>query len=339
MGARDKWRLVGTVAEAAAESTDWARQLQQVHCHAGLVFVGYGDWNANTGPSSIVSWDGAAFTAEHAFENEANHAFRVVDGQLWALAVDRRSSTVGYCRRGADGTWSDVEVLPASYHVFDVAELGGTIYLAGAGDGGDGIVMVWASTDGGSTWSASLTIEGYPNARAYFIAERHGRVWVHPIADELTPTATAYSNGGDGWQAEQPILTGDQFGSKPLCLPGGQVLLQRVHPAAGGMHTTWLWDAGPVEQLGDVLSTDHCQVAGRTFLLADGPQVVELVGARSGRIATRPIGYELPGAVSLTGQVERGAVVLYAGTDASELWRCEVTVGVGGHPGSPGRQR
>lgn len=144
------------IADAIAAQPESGRAILSLTFFDGLIFPGYGDWAANTGPIDLVSLDPTSlvYTEEATLETEATLTWRELGGELFALATDPRGATTQvFARRDAAGVWTlqtiDIAV-PA--HIFDIALYGGDLYLAGSSAAG--LATIWRSTDGdvGATW-------------------------------------------------------------------------------------------------------------------------------------------------------------------------------------------
>ena len=131
---------------------------------AGQLYTGYGDYGLNTGPTEIMSYDLATGAATDRFtlNGEAVDHFRTFDGDLYAPDIDPKlawDANVGYAT-GSGGSWHYVFGTPFE-HVFDVAKIGGTLFLAGQVLNPDKAVygpanelaVIKKSTDGGATWT------------------------------------------------------------------------------------------------------------------------------------------------------------------------------------------
>lgn len=130
----------------------------------GQLYTGYGDYGLNTGPTEIMSYDLATGAATDRFtlNGEAVDHFRTFDGDLYAPDIDPKlawDANVGYAT-GSGGAWHYVFGTPFE-HVFDVAKIGSTLFLAGQmlnpdkakyGPANE-LAVIKKSTDGGATWT------------------------------------------------------------------------------------------------------------------------------------------------------------------------------------------
>lgn len=184
---------VGANPAAASQTSAMGKSVSDMEVFQGRVYLGSGDWVANTGPTPIYSYDPTtgAFTREFDSGTEAIQRFGVVGGALYAPATDRRTADLAV--RTADGTWQDRTGL-GSEHVFDVETSNGTdVFLAGSlGTSG----VVWRSTDAGVTWTRSLVVPRalFSYNRFYDLHTAGGKVWAQSTED-----ATAWVFNGTSW--------------------------------------------------------------------------------------------------------------------------------------------
>ena len=120
----------------------------------GYLYVGGGDFDANTGPLGIcrmnletLSWETSDLLPEEEFNR-----FRVVNGQLTVPGIDPKEGwELGNYYVLNDGTWTQKRVLPDGVHAFDIVEYDGKIF-AGLGVP-DGVSPIVVSLDGGETFT------------------------------------------------------------------------------------------------------------------------------------------------------------------------------------------
>lgn len=119
----------------------------------GHLYVGGGDFDANTGPLGIYSLDlstGEWESSDLLPEEEFNR-FCVVDGQLLVPGIDPKESwDLGNYYVLNDGEWIQKRVLPNGVHAFDVVSFDGKIF-AGLGVESEYTPIV-VSSDGGETF-------------------------------------------------------------------------------------------------------------------------------------------------------------------------------------------
>ncbi len=196
---------------AAAQATTFGRTIGAVGRAGDNVFLGYGDYSANTGPVDVAE---AALTdlraeptaALSAFESEQIILFRrLADGRVMAPSVDPRGSVGGHiAERATDGTWAEHldRITDGGLHIFDLVEGPEADLLFACGSGyevgtsGDSGAAIYKSTDAGATWTLDYIIAG-PN-----VAESNRFYWLAVVGD--TVYARNSETGVDG-EAERMI--------------------------------------------------------------------------------------------------------------------------------------
>lgn len=144
---------------AARQRSAAGRRLQTVEYFDGQVYVGFGDWRANTGPIAVTSWDIEAADWQFHFSaaTEAIERFRpLVDGLLLPYTDPIRSADFA---RGP--VWHEAratnERRESFYHVFDAVETPAGLFLAGTRrPTAEPQVLRWD----GEAWSTSLLVTG-----------------------------------------------------------------------------------------------------------------------------------------------------------------------------------
>ncbi len=184
--------LLGTNTFASQQPTAIGKSIATLMPWNGKIYMGYGDYGANTGPVHIMSYDpltgdiadsldssGNSFTSS----TEAIYNFRAINGTLYGLALDPKGSQCGFMyAKTTDGVhWQDVKGLspmPSSCppsttgdwvdaeHVMDMNTLDGTdLWVSGSALGKvnvngtleQGITgAVWHSTNNGVTWTKMI---------------------------------------------------------------------------------------------------------------------------------------------------------------------------------------
>lgn len=148
---------------------------------------------------------------------EGFSVIRKINGRLFVLWADPTASfdsPVGYTYSDDNGqTWLH-KLVGSHFHVLDIREHAGALYLAGAGqkDGGSQIehATVWRSLDNGDTWERSLAVdEGGSLTRVYSLLPAGGSLWCI-----VSGTDTLYELDGDEWIARPDIPK--QAGYEPI---------------------------------------------------------------------------------------------------------------------------
>jgi hypothetical protein len=175
--------LHATHPTIAAETTAAARQIKDIGVRGDRLYLGYGDYTANTGPTDIAWVTTSGVTgSDLTVPTEEINTYRAFRGHLFAPWIDPTGcgtctpSNGGYSTSDANA-WHNVHVAPAG-HVYDYTELGTSRFLAGAiAYGGAG---VWQSDNGGP-WRLVLSEESAGGAtgweRFYWIITLNGKVY------------------------------------------------------------------------------------------------------------------------------------------------------------------
>lgn len=191
------FQYVGQHPQAATETTDKAKVITALAGWNGKVYAGYGDWDRNTGPVSLTPFDTKVgqftSTPEYVAGTEAIEDFKIVGNRLFALHVDPQGGSdnaysVADASSGAT-VWSRVAPgqLPIT-HVYGMAvgSNDNELFLAAQRDEGSAsneVAKVYRSTDGGATWSESLSVPsrgGYN--RMSFIGNYNGNIYVQRMS-------------------------------------------------------------------------------------------------------------------------------------------------------------
>lgn len=198
-------------ASAIDASCDYGRYLLGAIAYQDKLYWGYGNWHKASCEDEVGMGVYAFDPSDNSFINEFDaqtesiYDYRVLsDGNLYIPHIDPHSLDEGmftgkaYSKR-VGGVWSDIDA--DIYHVFDIQELGGNMYLIGSIDN-PGVGLVLESLDGGATFSPILT-QSYSGAttRCFF-----GFVWddeLYVQADRLT-TCQIYD--GTVWRAGPHLL-------------------------------------------------------------------------------------------------------------------------------------
>ena len=156
----------------------------------GNTYIGYGDWNNNTGPVDLIWFD--ANGVKHnagSVPTEAIWRFNKIDGKVAGLWIDPKPSYGGWTY--ADGTQYLLQ--PHAYHIFDAFQASdGSVYAAGS-------AKLPSGSNAGVIWKNGQIVF-YPEERYL------GRMyWVREVRGKLY----AYYRGSDGYSgpADYAIYT------------------------------------------------------------------------------------------------------------------------------------
>ena len=219
--------VLATHPDAAAQPTVTGRTLSTLKVFNNKIYVGYGDYNANTGPIQIRAYDfsTAAFTPSMlSMLTEHVLLFREIGGKLYSPIIDTSAGGgggTGYAvgtPSGANETWQNL--LPVGgIHMFDINSLDGTsLMMTGAVTAPTYAPTAWYSPDG-TSWSTSHT-ETPPAdhfGRYYGLGKYQGKLWTEARYAGLTAANSTsrinppYSNVWDGtsWSQGPQLLPGD----------------------------------------------------------------------------------------------------------------------------------
>ncbi len=272
--------LVGVHPDAAAQPTSIGKILAALSAFNGKIYAGFGDYDTNTGPIGIRPFDPAAGAFGERLLNsttEAIYQFREIGGKLYAPDIDpTTSSSGGYAvgtASGATETWQHKAPVTA-VHVFDMAEYGGSLWMAGA-DGNN--AAVWRSTNNGATWGTSLSVApggGFSFVRIYGMGVHDNRLYVNVDA-EATQSRVF---DGTSW-ADGPDLTpGGGYMSNADTFAGS--LIYRSNEAGLGPSKMYRFDGASAAFLsnGTLLDQfyDYTIVGERMYALI--PEFVQVPG-------------------------------------------------------------
>jgi hypothetical protein len=300
------FELVGVNPFAAAQPTAQGRRLHTLAGWRNELYVGYGDYGANTGPIEISAWDPPrrAFSAKLSFDTEAVEIYRAIGDRLYAPAIDPRGSgqSASVAVGEPDGRWWNNRNVFFT-HAYDIASLDGAdLWLVGS-RGREAVAA--RSTDGGLTWTTALTVSPHSNgiARFYFVFAYGGQLTVQ--AEDTVrgqhPHSRVFMNGH--WTDGPDLQPLPGVTCKPLSFAGRIVYRGR----AGLM----VYDGTTVELAGP--DVDDLVVDGpMLYVLTSGLilRTADLMGWNT--VAVAPAGASSLGV--LDGQ-------LYVGTADAALYR------------------
>ena len=304
---------IGVNAYAAAQPTKYGRELHTLEGWRRELYMGYGDWDENTGPIEVSVYQPKAntFSTKLTFPTEAILIYRAIGDRLYAPAIDPVGS--GQSASVAIGPpnglwWNNNNVFVT--HAFDIATLDGRdLWLVGARDR-EAIVV--RSRDRGATWTTSLampsqSVEPGDFARFYFVFALDGKIYVQ--GDDYFAGTHPRSKvfNGTAWD-DGPDLSPRRGPTRPVHYAGRVVYLGRL-----GLN---VFDGRSVRSTGfRVVDFKSCATA--LYILREG------VVSRSSDLSTwTAVATAPPNTVSI-GFLDE---TLYAGTAQSELYRFSMPV-------------
>ncbi len=242
-------QYVGTHPQAVVETTDRAQQLGALTAWNGKIYTGYGDWDRNTGPMSVTPFDPAtgkfAATPEFTSETESVEIFKIIDKKLYALHVDPRGGW-GATYSVADASsgtpvWQNVTGKIPYTHTFGITQglAPNEIFISGQSDEGSAtneVAKVYRSTDGGNTWSQSLSIPSRGGFnRMMFIAKLNGKIYAQNMSmsdfNGSDPQSAAWVFDGNRWSSANKIYANQAYDGTEFA---GKIIL-KSHPSGGSL--------------------------------------------------------------------------------------------------------
>jgi Bacterial Ig domain len=192
--------------QAILQSTSDGKRLHTLKTWHDRIYAGFGDYSANTGPIALTPFNGVSFgTQEFAADTEAIYQFREINGKLYGLSADPKSSAdVVIGTYNADGTvtWVNKRFVGTT-HAFDIFTLtGNDLWIVGS----QGVyAKAWRSLDGGVTWQESLSVANINTtrtddfARFYGAIVQNGKVYVQArdFYGSVHPTSKVFD--GQSW--------------------------------------------------------------------------------------------------------------------------------------------
>lgn len=128
-----------------------SRRSEDMAVYGDRVYVGGGDYDANTGPVNVWCYDTQAcewICSAEMLEDEQIKRFVILDGTLCATGTDPRGDwSQGNYYALENGQWQTYRVLPSGIHCFDAVEFDGKTFFGLGVPGGDYPVAV-SSEDG-----------------------------------------------------------------------------------------------------------------------------------------------------------------------------------------------
>jgi hypothetical protein len=256
--------FVGINMFAAAQPTSEGQRVRTLQGWRNELYMGYGDYEANTGPIEIAAWDPRrrAFSPKLLFNTEMVALYRVIGDRLYAPAIDPRGAgqSASVAIGEASGSWRSNSNAFFT-HAYDIATLDGSdLWLVGS-QGREALAA--RSIDGGQTWTTALTVSASnPDdiARFYFVFAHRGRLVVQAEGGlGPHPHSKIFANGT--WTDGPDLQALPAAGCKPLPVAGK--IVYRGRSALMAYDGTSAWPIGPAVQ--DLI------VDGRwLYVLSDG---------------------------------------------------------------------
>jgi hypothetical protein len=310
--ARAEFVSLGRNPYAAAQPTPTGRRLHTLEGWRGELYMGYGDYDENTGPIEVSAYNPrlASFASKLRFPTEAIEVYRAIGDRLYAPAIDPLGggASAAVAVGEADGSWSNNRSILMT-HAFDIATRDGAdLWLVGSRHSH---AVAARSLDGGRSWTIALEVsprsgDSQDFARFHFVFVHAGRLYVQ--AQDYLGGMFARSRVWDGgvWGEGPDLRPIPNTGAKPYAVAGQVVYL--------GSEGLMVFDGGQVRvaRAPAARIVDHTVDGGVLYVL-DGREIVGTADLRRWTpVATAP-----PETTSI-GILDG---YLYAGTAESALLR------------------
>ncbi|MBF0431273.1 MAG: T9SS type A sorting domain-containing protein [Fibrobacteria bacterium] len=178
-----------------AQTTSLGKSIHTLFTYHDKVYIGYGDYGANTGPIAIVSYDinSGNFAAEYSAGTETIDRFYNFQGTLITMDIDPRGVPYGsiFIKDVNTGKWRAGADINDGTHTFDAVEHQGKLYAATGGWS----AQISVSENIGASWKADLVIPT-PNENQYHRFYYVGSDGEHLLASGYTHTVN--TNGTSG---------------------------------------------------------------------------------------------------------------------------------------------
>lgn len=149
--------LVENLKGINTQPTQAGREISDLTLYNGRLYVGYGDYTANTGPIDLYSYDAktGASSLDIKVPTEDIDVITEINGKLYVPYIDPRAewtSPVGYASTKS-GTWQNYDHAKM-IHNYDVATTDGkNLFMAGSLNiSGKFYAVIWYSPNGTDKW-------------------------------------------------------------------------------------------------------------------------------------------------------------------------------------------
>ena len=188
------------------------------------LYVGSGDFDANTGPANVLKYDLQSKTwgVDATLPEEEINRFLVIDGRLTIVGIDPQESwELGNYYLLRDGEWTQKRVIPNGVHTFDMIAFNGAIF-AGLGVP-TGEYPIAVSRDGGETFEpvemhkdgAPIDTSGSELIRVYDLFVFRGNLYAMFLYGDKSPRPVELYRYDDGCFVFDASWT-DQIKFKPI---------------------------------------------------------------------------------------------------------------------------
>lgn len=237
------WRNVVTHPVAIRQPTAVGRSLVELQRVADSIYIGYGDYAANTGPIDVYSWS-APFRRLRSLglrlNTEAILNYRNIGSRVFVISADpenlrlhnfasARVDRSTQWSRGRVGSVASASHLHAA-HLYDVAWFDGSLWAAGGMTNNH--AGLWRSWDSGRSWTLANSIAPRSGsstdlARFYFIGVLRKKLYVQGY-DYCGGSGCSHpaSQVFDGvrWRSGPDLLNNHGMGYAPVKFRDGLVM-------------------------------------------------------------------------------------------------------------------
>lgn len=277
-----------------AAQPESGRAVQDLAIHNGELYMGFGNYSANTGPIDVATVNLATggYDVKTTAATEEINTYRTFNGRLYAPWIDP-TVVGGLYSSDQGGTWGTFGPDVENVHIFDVAVLPNGVQLAvGSANSTDRSTYLGAtafvSYDNGRTWRVEQTdlvsaqnpdVSGYE--RYYWIAMIGGKAYIQardsyavygqaafPIRVFDGNRWTSQRKSADCFSSEGHLV--ESFGGKAYC-SNGTVFTGKRTTTSGG-----------------IFAQDFYQHNGVLYALSNG-RIMRLEGQVWSQVATAPV--------------------------------------------------
>ena len=136
-----------------------SRSITTLKAYDGKIFMGLGDWNANTGPVKIIYYDTTddKIKTSGTIPDEAVQSFNIIDGTLYTTGCDPRANWgygSYYTYNKETNSWNQHEKNNGWIHVFDIEKFKDKLFMSGSTVDTTKTSSIQSSSDGGETFQS-----------------------------------------------------------------------------------------------------------------------------------------------------------------------------------------
>lgn len=139
-----------------------ARSIWDMHYFNNKIYIGHGDYWANSGPTDVWMYNGTSFVKEYTVDDESIWDFFEFENKLFIPGNDATEDWsfgnlyINDPNRDPNPGWIKLRTLSGSLHSFDVALFKGKLYASITTDSGSPSRAL-VSTDIGQTWTTFIS--------------------------------------------------------------------------------------------------------------------------------------------------------------------------------------